>query len=85
MCNDKQVNAAIEKKKKDLLRKFTGKMERLSAPRTQHLAQLIYKMLAESKKDFLTADHIELRDFELTPDLVQRFANAQVRTRHDEL
>ena len=85
MCNDKNVNAAIEKKKKDLLRKLTGKMERLEAPRTLQLANIMHKMLAESKKDFLTADHIELRDFELTPDLVQRFANAQVRTRHDEL
>ena len=45
----------------------------------------MYKMLAESKMDFLSAVHIEQRDFELTPDLVQRFANAQVRTRPDEL
>ena len=43
----------------------------------------MHKMLEHSEKDYLTHDHIPIREFDMSNDLVQAFANAQVRTGPD--
>ena len=85
MCNEAQVNAMIIEKRTQLLKKLERKMRRLNHPRALELAGIMQRMLRDSEKEFLTQDHIELRDFTMSPELVQTFVNAQVRTRPDEL
>ena len=43
------------------------------------------RMLKLSEKDYLTHDHIPIRDFNMSQDLVQAMANAQARTGEDFL
>ena len=85
MCNEANVNALIKEKRNQLLKKLQRKMRSLRDPRALKLAGIMEIMLRDSEKEFLTQDHIELRDFTMSPELVQTFVNAQVRTRPDEL
>ena len=85
MCNEAHVNKMIKEKRQQLLKKLERKTSKLNHPRAVALAQLMQRMLRESDKELLTQDHIELRDFTMSPELVQTFVNAQVRTRPDEL
>ena len=85
MCNEAHVNEMIKEKRKQLLKKLERKTSKLNHPRAVELAQLMQRMLRESDKELLTQDHIELRDFPMSPELVQAFVNQQARTRPDEL
>ena len=85
MCNEAHVNEMIVEKRNQLLKKLERKMRSLNHPRALELAGIMQRMLRDSEKEFLTHDHIEPRDFTMSPELVQTFVNAQVRTRPDEL
>ena len=73
----------IEEKRKQLLKKLQRKMKGLTNARARELAGLMETMLEHSEKDFLTHDHIPIRDFTLSNELVQVFANSQTRTGED--
>ena len=75
----------IVEKRKQLLKKLQGWMNRLTHPRAVELARVMHRMLKHSEKDWLTHDHITIRDFEMNNGLVQAWANAQVRTGSDFL
>ena len=83
MCNEAHVNAMIVEKRNQLLKKLERKMRKLNHPRAVELAKIMQRMLRDSEKEFLTQDHIELRDFNLSNELVQVFANSQTRTGED--
>ena len=69
-CNEAHVNEMIVEKRKQLLKKLERKMRRLTNPRAVELAGIMQRMLRDNEKEFLTHDHIEPRDFTLSPDLV---------------
>ena len=85
MCNEDHVNEMIVEKRKELLKKLQRKMRRLNNARAIELAKIMHRMLEHSEKDYLTQDHIPIRDFNMSNDLVQVFANAQARTGEDYL
>ena len=60
-------------------------MRSLKNTRALELAGIMQRMLRHSEKEFLTQDHIELRDFNLSNELVQKFVNAQATTGPDAL
>ena len=67
----------------ELLNKLKQKKRRLTNPRAIELAKVMCRMLEHSEKDYLTRDHITIRDFTFSNELVQVFANTQVRTGED--
>ena len=83
MCNEDHVNEMIVEKRLQLLKKLQRRMKGLTNPRATELAGVMHRMLEHSEKDFLTHDHIPIRDFENGNALVQAFANSQVRTGED--
>ena len=58
-------------------------MKGLTNPRAKELAGYMERMLKLSEKDYLTHDHIPIRDFTLSNELVQVYANSQARTGED--
>ena len=85
MCNEAHVNELIAEKRKQLLRKLQRKIPKLNNARAIELANIMHRMLEHSEKDYLTQDHIPIRDFNMSNDLVQVFANAQASTGEDYL
>ena len=49
-----------------LLNKLQRKMKRLTNPRAKELAGYMERMLKLSEKDYLTHDHIPIRDFNMS-------------------
>ena len=75
----------IAEKRTQLLKKLERTMRKLTNTRAKELAAVMHRMLEHSEKDYLTHDHIPIRDFELNNGLVQAYANAQVSTGPDFL
>ena len=68
----------------ELLKKLRRTTKKgLTNARAVELAGLMDRMLEHSEKDVLTHDHIPIRDFTLSNELVQVYANSQARTGED--
>ena len=74
----------IKAKRMELLKKLRRTTKKgLTNDRASELAGIMDRMLEHSEKDYLTQEHIPMRDFTLSNELVQLFANSQVRTGED--